>query len=207
MGLLTVLVGGALLAGMALSLALMGAGESTLAMHDRDARSAAYAARGAASLAIAELRQRGDWSTMLTAGGDPSVSAAPSRLMDVSLTPSAPWGGTLDLRTLTAAVQADTDGAPGPGDAIVWRLFLASPLDRVLSSASDNRVYLVAWVADDKTDGDGNPSADINNVVLVHAEALGPGGLRAIVDVTLAHAIGGGVPDVTRVLTLRSGPD
>ena len=132
MGLLTVLVGGALLAGMALSLALMGAGESTLAMHDRDVRSAAYAARGAASLAIAELRQRGDWSTMLTAGGDPSVSAAPSRLMDVSLTPSAPWGGTLDLRALTAAVQADTDGAPGPGDAIVWRLFLASPLDRVL---------------------------------------------------------------------------
>jgi hypothetical protein len=48
------------------------------------------------------------------------------------------------------------------------------------------RTYVAAWIADDVSDADGNPSADQNGVVTIHAEAFGLAGTRRIIDATLA---------------------
>ena len=48
-------------------------------------------------------------------------------------------------------------------------------------------MYLVAWIADDPAESDGNPQADVNGTLTVHAEAYGPGGARKVIEVTVAR--------------------
>ena len=71
----------------------------------------------------------------------------------------------LDLRALTARLQADSDAAePGGGPAPAWRLFEYGPLARLVPDAgSRNPYYLVVWVADE------------DGLVVARAVAYGPG--------------------------------
>ncbi len=92
--------------------------------------------------------------------------------------------------TATGQLQSETDtlnmwGANNPQ----WRLFAWGPLMQVLpdTAAVDSPMYLVAWIADDPAEDDGNPQADVNGTLTVHAEAYGPGGTRKIVEVTVAR--------------------
>jgi hypothetical protein len=206
--LLTALFATALLMGLGLSLALLGAGETTLAARDRDARTAQYAARGAVALGAAELRLLPSWASVLRPGTPSELSAVPARVADTTLTPAAPWGGTLDLRVLTTQLQAETDAAGGPGDPMAWRLFVYTPLNRVAPAAAAScRLYLAVWVSDDRADGDGNASADINGSIVIHAEALGPDGLRMAIEATIQRLpLGGGRGDLVRLLSVRPQP-
>jgi hypothetical protein len=205
--LLTVLSATALLMGLGVSLLLLSAGEATLAARDRDAKSAAYAAHAAATIGVAELRALPSWSGVVAAGVYPELSSTPSRLLDSTLTPLAPWGARLDLRTLTARVQAESDSAGSPGDPPAWRLFAYAPLSRVIPRAApDNALYLLIWVADDTADGDGDPSADKNGILVVHAEAAGPDDLRSIVEASVLRRPAAGGPDMFRVLSIRPNP-
>jgi len=207
MALLMALFASALLTGLGLSLALMGSGEMTLAGRGRETASAAYAARAAATQAFAELRQQPSWAGVIRQGAYPELSSTPARDVDTSLTPTAPWGTVLDLRALTTQLQAETDAAAGVGDPIAWRLFAYGPLGRLVPAGPWTHYYLLVWVSDDRADGDGNPSADMNGSILVHAEALGADGGRTIVDATVQRtAAPGGGPDVVRVVTVRPRP-
>lgn len=183
--------------GLGLSLALLGSGEATLAARARDAAGAAYAARAGATMAVAELRLQPSWSGVLRQGAYPELSAAVARMVDSSVNPATPWGAALDLRALTNQLQAETDAAGGPGDPIAWRLFAYAPIGRLLPAGPWVRYYVAVWVSDDRTDGDGDPSADTNGSVLVHAEALGADGARAAVEETVSR---------TRILTVRTKP-
>jgi len=197
----------ALLLGLSLSLALLGSGETTLAARARDAAAAKYAARAAAALAIAELRLQPSWAGVLRQGAFPELSAAPAQVVDTSLTPTAPWGAPLDVRALTTQLQAETDAAGGVGDPIAWRLFAYGPIGRLVAPGAWTRYYLLVWVSDDRADGDGNPSADTNGSIVVHAEALGADGERAIVETTVQRTTpSAGGPDLVRVLTVRPKP-
>jgi len=205
--LLTALFASALLTGLGLSLVLLGTGEAMLAARDRDATAAAYAARAAAALGVAELRLQPSWSGVLRPGAYAEISATPARVVDTSLTPVAPWRAPLDLLGLTDQLQAETDAAAPPGDPIAWRLFAYGSFDRLVPHGPWSRLYLLVWVSDDAADGDGNPTADTNGSVLVHAEALGADGGRAVVEATVQRrAPPGGGPDVVRLLTLRPRP-
>jgi hypothetical protein len=207
MALFMALLASAILMGLGLSLALLGTGETTLAGRARDGTSAAYAARAAAALAIAELRAQPSWAGVLMQGAYPELSAAPARVVDTSLTPLAPWGAPLDLRALTTALQAETDAAGGAGDPIAWRLFAYCPIGRLAPAGAWTRYYLVAWVSDDRADGDGNPSADMNGSILVHAEALGADGGRTVLEATVQRtASAGGGADQVRLVTIRPKP-
>lgn len=207
MALLTSLFASALLMGLGLALALTASGESTLAARDRDARAALYAARAAAALGAAELRLQPSWNGVLRTGVNPELSSVPARVVDPSVTPTAPWGAPLDLRALTTQLQTETDAGGGAGDPIAWRLFAYGPIGRLVPAGPWTRFYLLVWVSDDRADGDGNPSADINGSILIHAEALGADGVRAIVDATIQRvAQEGGQPDLVRLLTVRPKP-
>src|SRR5687768_10840509 len=110
MALLTAVLTTALLMGLGLSVLLLGSAESTLASRDRDARALAFAARAAASVAIADLRALPSWASVGEPGVVPEVSATPARFVDSTLSPAAPWGGpALDLRALTVRLQAESD--------------------------------------------------------------------------------------------------
>jgi hypothetical protein len=85
-------------------------------------------------------------------------------------------------------LQAATDalnqwGANSPQ----WKLFAHAPLSRVLPNQIDSPMYVAIWIADDPAEDDGNPLADTNGTLTIHAEAMGPGGTRKIIEVTIAR--------------------
>ena len=207
MAILTAVFASALLTALGVSLALLGTGETTLAGRGCDTASAAYAARAALTLGIAELRLQPSWVGVLKPGSYPELSASPSRIVDTSLRPTAPWGAVLDVRVLTSQLQAETDAAGGVGDPMVWRLFAYGPIGRLVPGGPWARHSLLVWVSADPGDGDGDPSADMNGSILIHAEALGRDGTRALVEATVRRTTPpGGGPDLVRLLTVGAKP-
>ena len=54
------------------------------------------------------------------------------------------------------------------------------------SASLESATYIAVWVADDPSETDNNPPADVNGVLTVMAQAFGPHGTRRAVEVTLA---------------------
>lgn len=207
MAVLTALLAAALLMGLGVSIVMLGAGEATLAAHDRAARALRQASTGAVHLALADLAALPSWSALLAPGPVAPLSAVSGRLADGSLLPAAPWGGpAIDLAGLTLRLQAATDASQGPaGDPQVWRLLEYGPLDRAVPGARSGACYLVVWVADDRADSDGDPATDSNGIVAIRAVAYGPGEGLASLDVSVARPAGAGGPGGARILTIRPG--
>jgi hypothetical protein len=188
-------------------LAALALGAALVTMHEPGSSAAALdrvrlrrAAESAATLAVLELAARLDW-TALPAGGPPSSftdGGAGPRLID---------GTALDLDAETAR---RTCGRPTPCDdgdtALVsdarpwgsrnprWRLFAHLPLARLDRSAGEVcPCYLVAWIADDPADDDGDPRGDAphgvagHGVLLVRGVAFSAGGAVAEVEALVAQ--------------------
>ena len=51
----------------------------------------------------------------------------------------------------------------------------------------DSPMYVAVWVADDPAETDGNPAADVNGTLTLHAEALGYSGSHKAIEVTVAR--------------------
>jgi hypothetical protein len=192
MALVTALFATALLMGLGLSILLLGSAETALAFRDRDSRALAYGARAAANVAAADLRALPSWAAVATPGAMPEVSATPGQFVDATLAPAAPWGGgVLDLRALTARLQAESDAAAPSGRAPPWRLFDYGPLARLVpESASRNPYYLVVWLADE------------GGTVVTRSVAYGPGDGRSITEASLVRDAGS---SRVRILTIRPG--
>lgn len=169
---------------LGMSLVLLGSGATALAARDWRAAAAVRAAEGAVSLAIADLRERTDWSGVLAAGGTSEVCAEPGRFVDSSLLPPSPSDGRpIDLRSLTAQLQAASDSAArGAGPWPVWRLLEYGPISRLVpADPGRHPLYLAVWAADG---GDG--------VVVLRGTAFGPASVRASVEASIARpAVGG----------------
>lgn len=193
MALLTALFATVLLMAMGLAVALLGSAELTLAAHDRDARSLAYASRAAATVSAVDLRVLPSWDDLSAPGAVPEVSATPGPFVDATLEPAAPWSGVaLDLRALTVRLQAESDAAvPSGVPAPRWRLFEYGPMARLIPDAGfRNPYYLVVWVTDE------------DDVVVARAVAYGPDEGRSIVEVTMTRPA---ASDRVRILTVRPG--
>ncbi|MEO8483805.1 MAG: hypothetical protein ABI634_16470 [Acidobacteriota bacterium] len=187
--------GAALLLVMMVVLALSGLAFAAVSLADlegaasaNDARALAvsYAAEAAIERAIDDLAAATNWSDVLT-------GAVSSPLRDIDPRPRAPWADVLDIGAMTAEVQRDADVGVGP-DQTRWRVFLAGPLAAMLPDTPPGVLpYLVAWVGDDRADGDGNALADANQVVRVRARALGPRGVRSDREAVLERLASTGV--------------
>ena len=157
--------------------------ETIIAASYRHAQEASYGAEAAFERALLDLEAIADWSAVLRAPPGNTVST----FNDGAVTPRGPAGRPLDLSGLTVLRQRDSDGRDGPSafgaDAPEWRLFAHAPIERLSSGSSlGPPLYLVVWVADDGMDRDGDPSADSNGRVLVHAQAFGSAGARRAVE-------------------------
>jgi hypothetical protein len=103
--------------------------------------------------------------------------------------------------TSRSSRQRDSDARDGPGlfgaDAPVWRLYAHGSLQDLLPSNEITlQMYLTVWVADDGLDGDGNPGADTNGRIVVHAEAFGVGGTRRAVEAAIRRLSNGAVRQI-----------
>lgn len=163
--------------------------ETKISNNYSNSQEALYAADAAIERVVQDLLMVPRWNDILTG----SVQSA---FVDGGMTDQKhlTGGGLTTLccgtNSATGQLQADTDklnmwGANNPQ----WRLFAWGPLTQVLpeSAAVDSPMYLVAWIADDPAEIDGNPQADVNGTLTVHAEAYGFAGARKVIEVTVAR--------------------
>lgn len=174
--------------------------ETMIATNHRNSQEALYAADAVVERVVQDLLMVPRWNDVL-------AGSVQSSFIDGSMTVTKQMagGGTMLLccgtNTATAQLQADTDrlnlwGANNPQ----WKLFAYGPLADILPGATiDSPFYIAVWVADDPADAvpdaqgnpgntpDGNPLADANGTLTLHAEAIGPSGTRKVVEVTVAR--------------------
>lgn len=152
---------GALLLSVVLSTALGGmamiaAIERRAAAGYRTSLQLRAAAEGAAILAMQELGAAADWSPPLAGSG------------------SAYWTNPppgLDIAALTARLRSETMmGSAHGADTPVWQVFVQAGWRQVTGASGTTAV--VAWIADDWTETDGNPAADTNGRILIRSVAV-----------------------------------
>jgi hypothetical protein len=154
-----------------------------------------HQARGVAEVLLERVFQdlllAPDWTPVLAAG-------AGATFRDFAGRPRAPSWDPLDLTALTLNVQREADDSNrwGP-DGPQWRLYAFGPADKLFAGGAGAPVparasafYVVAWIADDPGEGDGNPGADRNEIVQVRADAFGPMRTRDTVLATVRRKSG-----------------
>jgi len=190
-----------LLTALGMTLVLSSNTETMISSNYRNSQEALYAADAAVERVVQDLLLIPRWNDILAgnAGVSPTctgvspftpVSSTLSGFTDTTTSPTVPnTGQQLNLLNATCTLQKATNtlnlwGANNP----VWRLFSYGEMSDVLSSnAIDSNMYMAVWVADDPADNDGNPTADTNGTLTLHAEAYGPSGTRKVIEVTVAR--------------------
>ena len=158
--------------------------ETAIANNYRNSQEALYAADAAIERVVQDLLMVPRWNDILS-------GVATSGFIDgaAGATKTLPSGGKITLTAATAELQSETDtanlwGANNPQ----WRLFAWGPLADIANDTSiDSSMYVAVWVADDPSEIDGNPAADVNGTLTLHALALGPSGTRKVIEVTVAR--------------------
>jgi hypothetical protein len=173
-----------LLTALGAAVVMVSSTETHISSNYRNGQEALYAADAAVERVMQDLLMIPRWNDILN-------GSAQSGFVDggASGQKTLPGGGVMTLTSATAALQADTDtlnqwGANNPH----WQLFAWGPLSDMLpNNVIDSPMYVAVWVADDPAETDGNPAADSNGTLTLHAEAIGPSGSRKIVEVTIAR--------------------
>jgi PilX N-terminal len=191
-----------LMSALSAAVILTSSSESVIAGNYRNSIEALYAADAIAERAVAQLGWISDWDAVLNElVRSSSVDGLPGGLR------ALPAGGTLDLtRVLTLAncgkittcsagdiVGNATGDRPWGADNPVWRLFAYGPLGDVLPTVGAP-FYVLAMVADDPSERDGDPARDSSGegnpgagIISVRAEAFGPRGTHKIIELTVGR--------------------
>jgi hypothetical protein len=168
--------------------------ETSIGSTFREDRELAYAAEAAVARALQDVRLSARWDDILT-------GVQLSSFLDPMTVPWLPSGGTLDVPAATSRLQA-ANTIFGGANAPQWRVFSSGRLADVAGQgALESRAYLVAWVADDPSETDGNPFADTNDTLVVRGEAVGSGGRTRALEVTVTRT---GVPRGQAGLSITS---
>jgi hypothetical protein len=173
-----------LLTALGAAVVMVSSTETHISSNYRNGQEALYAADAAVERVVQDLLLIPRWNDILS-------GASQSGFVDGSAAgeKTLPGGGVMTLTAATAALQADTDALnQWPGNNPHWQLFAWGPLSNMLPNDSiDSPMYVAVWVADDPAEADGNPLADTNGVLTLHAEAIGPSGSRKVIEVTVAR--------------------
>ena len=162
--------------------------ETMISNNYTNSQEALYAADAGIERVVQDLLLVPRWNDIL-------AGSSMSSFVDGSISgeKTLPGGGKMTLccgtASATGQLQAETDALNlwGPNNP-QWKLFAWGPLSEMLPSGEiDSPMYLAIWIADDPADGDGNPAADANGTLTLHAEAAGPAGTRKVIEVTVAR--------------------
>ena len=180
-----------LLAALAAAVVMVSSTEVKIAGNYNNGQETLYAADAAVERVVQDLLLIPRWNDILS-------GAALSSLIDGSSSAQKAVPGGVSVRlccglnSATGQLQALTSdrnqwGANDPQ----WRLFAYSPLKELLPNvAIDSASYIAVWVADDPAETDGDPAADTNGTLTLHAEAFGPTGAHKVIEVTVARTSG-----------------
>jgi hypothetical protein len=204
-----------LLSAVGLATALLATADTQAAANQRDAAVALYAAEAGLELAGSELAGVLDWDGVLSglvvsvfADGPPSGSR------------TLPGVGTIQLEEIaslatcgvsagcsSAARQAVTGERPWGANNPNWRPFRYGHL---APGGSAQEIYVVVLVGDDPSENDGNPETDGlapgnhgAGLLLLRAEAFGPGLSRRSVEAAVARVVVPGGAFAPRFLSWR----
>lgn len=170
--------------------------ETAIASNYKNSQEALYAADAAVERVVQDLLMVPRWNDILDgsmqSGFNDGAMSAQKTLPGGRkiLLCCGPGSATAELQNMTDT--ADLWGANNPQ----WRLFAWGPISQLLDTTTiDSQMYVAVWVADDPADAslstpnvaDGNPLSDLNGTLTLHAEAIGPGGTRKVVEVTVAR--------------------
>jgi hypothetical protein len=186
--LITTLLLMGLLSAIGLGLTMLTMTETWLGAGIRTSQVLGYAADAGIARVQIDLTQAADWSPLLAASASGAGSAFNDGATRVVLADSS----AVDLSVETRRVQSTSDSlygdASASADSPSWRLFAHSPVtDLVPGRVADTPVYLAAWIADDPSDGDGDPSTDANGRLMIRAMAFGLGGARRSIEATVVR--------------------
>jgi Tfp pilus assembly protein PilX len=213
-----------LMVALGAALVLITSSETIIAANFRAGHEAFYAADAAFERALADLRSVPDWTSVIGgAAGSTFTDGPPSgtrRLLD---------GSTIDLAQLTnmancqkptpctgAEVAATTSDRPWGVNNPRWILYAYGRLSDSLGPATvSSPFYVVAFVGDDASENDGDPTRDGVSVggvanpglgrISVRTEAFGPRNAHRVIEATVARIDpppAGGATEV-RVLSWR----
>ncbi len=199
-GLVSVLIWLSLLATLALGVALATSAEAPAAGALHEKLKMTRAAESAMALAVASLAQHPDWTNAPSGALLSPFTDGPAGVR--------PVGGTVvdlvvetNLRTCGRATPCDDAARTTPSPARPWgvrnprwQLLVHQPLGALDATAGlVCPCYLMAWVADDPADADGDPGRDAppgvagHGVLLVRGAAFGGLGAQAEVEALVAQ--------------------
>jgi Tfp pilus assembly protein PilX len=190
-----------LLTALGMTLVLTSNTETMISGNYRNSQEALYAADAAVERVVQDLLLIPRWNDILA--GNPTISptcsgvspfspvaSTLSGFTDSTTAPTIPNSGQqINLLNTTCSLQKATNTLDlwGVNDP-VWRLFSYGKMQDILgNNAIDSAMYMAVWIADDPADNDGNPAADTNGTLTLHAEAYGPSGTRKVIEVTVAR--------------------
>jgi Tfp pilus assembly protein PilX len=171
--------------------------ETMIATNYRDSGEALYAADAGIERVMQDLLTIPDWDSLLAANNARSSftdGAAPGArsLPDGSVLNLVQATNMLNCNKVTDCTEAEMDAwsaeRPWSDDNPRWRLIGYSPIADIIETGTvRSSMYVGVWIADDQAETDGDPAVDDNGVLLMRAQAYGPGGASSIVEVTLGR--------------------
>jgi Tfp pilus assembly protein PilX len=198
--LITVLLATMLLTALGMAAVLVSNTEGMITANYRRSSEVLYAADAGIERAVQDLLMVPRWNDTLSGGSSAAagVSTVTSSFVvgDPTASVAIPAGGNVKLccssDSVSYQLQNETNSLNlWASNNPTWRLYAWGPLVNVLPTATvDSDVFVAVWIADDPSETDGNPLADTNGVLTLHAEAYGGGGSRKIVEVTVARTSG-----------------
>ena len=171
--------------------------EAMISTNYRDNGESLYAADAGIERVMQDLLTIPDWNRLLatnhvrtsfTDGTEPGDRVLPD-------------GSVINLSTATnlmncnktstcsdAEMNVWTTERPWTTNNPRWRLVGYSPIADVIETGTVlSSMYVAIWIADDQSETDNNPTVDANGVLLMRAQAFGPGGASTIVETTLGR--------------------
>lgn len=201
--LLIALMSTLLLTALGLALVMTTMTETMITANYRDGGEAMYAADAGIERVMQDLLTIADWNRILSGSAQsPFIDGAPGG------TRTLPGGGgTIDLTATTnllncnkvttcsvSEMNAFTNERPWTTDNPRWQLFAYAPLDSIIDTGTvSSSFYVVVWIADDQSEIDHDPNTDSpitspgGGVLLMRAEAFGPGGAHSVIEVTIGR--------------------
>jgi len=203
--LLTAVLATALLSSLGLMLVLAATIETWVASSYRNASEVFFAADAGIERALPDLAQTSDWSavldgssgsTFLDGAGGPRTLADGRALDLLEVVNRANCGHTAPCSA--GEMDAITGTRPWGPNNPRWRLFMHGALDSLSPGrALRSSCYVVVLVADDPSENDSNPLRDGagaqnpgTGILLIRAEAFGPGGAHKVIEATVEKASG-----------------
>jgi hypothetical protein len=213
LALVIAMMGVLLISAVGTALILTTSMETLITRNFRDGAAASYAAEAAASYAARELSAAPDWSAALTGllrlPLFDGTGAGVRTLQDGSSINLTQIMNFANCRSPADCSDADRDATtvdrPWGVNNPRWRVFGCGRLAALLSTPSP--FYVVVLIADDPAEFDGDPSSDGSGVVMLRAEAFGPGGAHASVELVVSRVertVNGVTSVGTRIVSWRA---